>query len=480
MNAQQQQVVHLLVVLFCLFGIFCCLYNRRSVRAPLATNLCLIALLGHLFWLLFQSIGRYAYTSIPFVIVFAGYGMFALQSYLLTGRQRGVLLASCSSIACLGILLYLGVADHAQEVGHRIMPGQTLEKHIDLKGCDFTAAPSIAFILIDGNKDLESASITLNGNILPDRIRSFNHFDSSKYCLFNTMAEHAGFLQVSVDDFRQWRAIPIPEKLLNLHGTNTVCLNTPAPDSIVYGDIAHDQRTMLSPDYFAFDKMMSLPVSMETRLYSPTRTGRIIESSWIHGNRNQVQRLPDSLRIKLALAYDSKAGGSIETCHAFQYNLPAASFSLLARDPDGKSIRLNYRLLKLVGSITGSASLPNMQGSHLSVTVGGKCRLLKGPGDLGILVLLHGQGGQVNILGKNPGRVRVTKSWTEFSIQDLIPCAYLGYQPRSIEVCLYPCPWHQAQYLDSSQCSDIQIRDLTICVQPEQLPDLSNHHIYYY
>lgn len=146
---------------------------------------------------------------------------------------------------------------------------QFAEKRLDLgKGSEALGQkPSWALLLIDGDKYIANAKITVNDFELADKPTSVYDFYQDRYPLLAFISKLASYLHTDVNHVRQWRAVQIPLKHLNLEGKNSIKIYAPKTGAaIVYGDFDSDsERALPGYRYVSQSRLFTTSRSMDWR-----------------------------------------------------------------------------------------------------------------------------------------------------------------------------------------------------------------------
>lgn len=133
--------------------------------------------------------------------------------------------------------------------------------------------PSWALILIDGDANLSSADVTVNGHKVREKLESLYQFYPRKFQLINVMQLQAVTFGVKPDLIRQWRAVPVPVQWLNLDGKNIVSVKSAAgQQATIYGDypaLAGQRNYLPSFEVFSHGKLWNSVDSLDGRIVSP-------------------------------------------------------------------------------------------------------------------------------------------------------------------------------------------------------------------
>jgi hypothetical protein len=513
-----------------------------SVGPRLFGNLAAIALLSHLSFIMFQTMGRYAYTSMPLMALFTVYGFAVLHNKAAGGavRPRQLFLARTAAFAGLvvaGLIFNLDTFTHAaesHETAHVLHPGQSACRSFDLSGDPagiFSDASASALgdqgnrtgdmlLLVDADvQDPANLTLRLNGHDFKGPLLPLNCLNGRNYFLFDTMAEHAAFMRTQVQRFRQWRAVLVPpgEDFLSRDGINEIEIVNAGPgDVTLYGD-SHPARQVKSdagsdeagersdllpsPDYFASDRMLVSLTSTESRINTLATVTGLSSRSYVKDRdsaTNVARGLSDSLRLELAVAQESPSGVPRVADHdisaaptaAIDQKLSPQQFHWFARTAGG--IKVNKAVLKGVGLVSCDIDLSALKGesscTQLAVTLQGRARRLSGPGRLGVGAALSNKEGLSQGLGQFADFVEIAKAtnkdqpWTDFTLTDVVPISKLGGAARldKLTLSFLPCPRLESCYGAGRQCSDIEVQDLRVQVKALKLTDIAAKSIRIY
>jgi hypothetical protein len=361
-------------------------------------------------------------------------------------------------------------------------------------------------LLVDGDCNLEKCTINLNGIELKEKLISTMHFDSEHYALFDQLRPFGSAMRICVDDFRQWRAVPVAASLINWHGKNKIVLSCRTKWASVYAD-RRRTRYALSPDYCNYGLLAASPLvaGAESRYTDPVLTAGVRQASFLMGKtgvreapvvdlpgertgESSLKGLSDSLRVRFLVVpgnrqYKPADSGTAAAGKpaAFKIDVRRDSFDRMLWDCGSSDcLRINKVILYSAATVAAQIPLPAVdRQSHLKICIKGELRALKNPGEVGLFSALKGENGRVQILGKNPRALVAASNWRKFEIDDLVPLAALGGKAVSCELALYPCPWMESQYGVSRRATDAVFRGITIELSPAELPCLSRQRIIY-
>lgn len=469
-------------------------------RLPLEASILLC--LGHFSYLMVESTARYSFTAMPFVVLLAAYGFWQAGNMSLPEKTRNIvlLLAACLSVTLTALvahaeeLTWRNDARMCKEIVHNLGYGQSVAKTFDLSCALVPAKIQTAFVLIDGDKEIEHSDVYVNGHKLAARPLSAMHFDAMRYCIFDQMREFAPAMGINAQDLRQWRMLSVPVELLNLRGRNTITLTCKGKSAVVYADENPSQRYMHSPNYCNYGLLASsaLTSGAESRLTDPVSTASVKQSSFFFSNdlTSSRQHLPGSLKIRLALVLpaldqaNQASGSSLPDVvpALYKVNVERKSFDPMLWDVDStERVRMNKTILYAARSNAASIKLPDLgRYSHWKIKISGELRSVKNPGDVGLLSVVLGKNGEQVILGKTPRALQANFDWRKFVIEDIVPNKLFASAPGSICLALYPVPWMEGQYGASRKSCDSLFRNLKIEFGGSSMPELASNKIIYY
>lgn len=530
LDESAQIIVQRLIIAFAAFGVGIFLFSRRRYLQYDQCSILLIAIAliaGHLGYLMVECLPRYTYTAMPFAVLLAIYGIWQASQLSFQDKLAGRIIICSAAFASIGAGLLIHAEDLCRlfdrralfESAHVVHQFERVEKQIDLGSLRVPAHIKAAILMIDGDKELEKCKVVLNGRELKGRLLSTTHFDPRHYAMFDLMREFAPAMRVSVDDFRQWRAIPVEPGLINWQGRNRIVLTGNEKAVTVYGDRCSG-RYSLSPDYCNYGILSAAPIAagVEPRYTDPVIIAASKQSSELiracsgesnknslpgEGNQTSKETLKDSLRVRflviLANAAEAcgssikvetagksvidQAGRSLKTESASRtVKVARESFDRLLWDTSSNDcLRINKAILYAARTIAGQVPLPELEASsHVHIKVTGELKSLKrNAGEVGLLCVLRGSNEGTQILGKTPRALLAARDWQKFQIDDVIPLADLGGKAKALELAFYPCPWMEGQYGVSRQSSDAVFRNLVVEASSTELPSLSGPRIIY-
>jgi hypothetical protein len=479
-----QLIFHIILLAFGILGIsLYCLVGRSQANfeTRITGDLSIIFFLGHFCYVLFQAIARYALSAMPIFIIFAVYGCHFLihnrTGLSKTASRKAIAIAAILalffviSIESAESLTYIG---QPAEVSISLKNGDMIKKVINMPAGGILKHPAQqALILVDGDKNVCAADLLINGHKITSRLNSINNFSSKLYYIFATMAEYAHYMDFSIDDFRQWRAVPVPIDWLRADGSNTVVLIGRDNGIKLYADSQPNVRTMLSPGYFAHDQVFNNLFSLEPRILSQSLTEPVQQFSSITRKTGDIQNLSCSVRIKLALLSYSlpKRMSGNNTLPIFKTALLPVNFDPMLRNEN--FLKIDRNILKFAKNTKAEIMLPPiMGGSHYLIRIIGQYRTSKNGAQMGILPSIY-NGTQFFRLSTTPNYLIGKTDWRNFVIEDLVPSAVFKESPNKLSIGLYPCAWRDA-WLGCDRCSAVgEVKDIAVTIQALNLPDIA-------
>lgn len=499
-----QILLHRLILAIAAFGASAFVLSRRrylNVEQRNLLQISLVLIASHLAYLMVECQPRYAFTAVPFAVLLAIYGIWQVSSLSFQDAYRRLLIVASvgSALAISAVLI------HAENISNlfnpRVLIERTniintrdrVEKVIDFTGVKTPERIKSVFLLVDGDKELEKASVQLNGIDLRKKLLSTMHFDAAHYALYDQLREFGPAMRISVDDFRQWRAIPVDPSLINWQSKNRVLITGLAKTATIYSD-RRESRYSLSPDYCNYGILAAAPVAAgaESRYTDPVTTAAVKQESFAISKGEPRAALKNSLRVKLLLVLDegmqnsaiqngASQASSSDKPAVCKINVSRKVFDPMLWDSGSTDrLRINKVVLYAARTVAAELPLPDMKSStHIKLRITGEFKALKNPGEVGLGCAVKGINGGVQILGKTPRALQAKADWSKFEIQDLVPQSSVGGKISHVHLALYPCPWMEGQYGVSRHATDALFRNVYIEAEAVDLPSISGRRIIY-
>jgi|GEM_PF-2287384 hypothetical protein len=270
------------------------------------------------------------------------------------------------------------------------------------------------------------------------------------------------------DDFFQWFACPLPQKLIESNG------NPQATIDIAGCDIIHS-RLLNDPHvsdwrYFSAGKLCNNPLMMDSRL-----TTSLPRQTALHNLRdNSTGALSQAQCFLLDIAcsnIESPKQTILET------QISPSSFDPIFRAPEkADCLLIDKTRLKMAQKIAASLQLTSLDknSKFLQLSFEGCVKATKRDKMLGILITISNNSlGKSTLLPYCPEGVNATLNERKFEVKGLINLAALGFAPTSIEIALFPRDWPQYTLYGADRfCGAFEVKNLRLKVCDPQLPML--------
>lgn len=465
-----QRYLHWVYLTLGLAGAFCYfLFGGRSKLSSsqrLLLDCLVLVLIGHNVYAQFQAMARYGFTAMAPLVILAAYGLSRILSGKVFSYLAGFSLAVVTVLA-IHQIEPVTLSDKLVPRDYPLKSGETVERTITL-GAGQLKGDEQALLLVDFWTANQSPrlSVKINGKNVSGEFVSLNHYNSSYYQIFNTMAEHGSLMRTDVDLFHQWRALPVNAADLKV-GANTIELrNEGAEDITISGDFAPfegkpENFLLPSPDFFASDRMLVSLTSLESRISALRPAG-----GFKPGQRRP--RILLALSSAVGMKTGSSEGQTTVVKGEWQTSLSAKDFHWYTKQPDG-TIAVNKETLKGIGLVSTTVPVDLPDGvTHIRVTLSGQMLSKGGPGRLGISGSVCSPFDKWQDLNHFDDFVQVqskTGQWKAFKQWDMVPLSYLGNKVDKVTVNFAPCPRLEPQYGAGNNCSDLRLKDLKVEVQ---------------
>lgn len=262
-----------------------------------------------------------------------------------------------------------------------------------------------ALLLIDSNKEIQQAEISINGHKLQESARSVYHYYQSKYDLLTFLEELAADIKVKPEDVRQWRAVPIPLDYLRLRGKNTITVSPLSGKALtIYGDYAELESNVLPTfEHLSHSRIFADASCLDWRPRIKFLTN-CPSQSYIESNHSK-ERKPGNLDLCSAPGVQK---GRLRLLLAIgpDDDEPSLANTSTTKSPDSNSLKFKKADLanKGVAQNTTTANISFDQScrakyalntspktTHVLVELKGKARLLAGdPKQAVVRINLHG------------------------------------------------------------------------------------------
>jgi hypothetical protein len=221
------------------------------------------------------------------------------QSCLDSSRFSPPVLFACALLSTFFVLLPVALTTafivDRRTVEIALSPGQSIARKVFLPGQSQKSELAQYFLLVDCNDKFMQGHCRVNGAALPGHLISANKLDSSVYGSFNVLRMFAQAMDLSADQLRQWRIVPIPQGVLRLGEANLLEI-------------------------------------------SSGQTGFSLLADRLLSGENSV-RLPRRKSMSLSKAYNLDARSAIESRIVDQIATPVVASSAVVADVDGRTVR---------------------------------------------------------------------------------------------------------------------------------------------
>lgn len=516
-SAEKQELIHKVVLYFSYLGILVFLFRRKDDGEPgdgepgichrdAVLSYCLVLIAGHLLYLAFQSIGRYFFTALPFMMLFAMVGLQTtfvwLREFARALKLKQELPASIlrrgipiSTLALSGAVLTGSAEAFALpsgdiESGLNIKPDQKFQISFDLSRLKPGAAPDAVILLIDSDRLAELASVTLNGTSVNEGIIPASGLCLEWYQSARVMRENANLIGVPHSALRQWRAVFLPLNSVNLKGPNTATFVNHSSHSICLYGACRNREYLPAPGLAGSDYMQNTTTGMDVRIPQRLRRNELNAKFSLISEQGQCTAVGAHPGFAVVIATNPGKPNGLSSPpdvpgegRQQKLTLPVS----LSTFPPGslspsESAALITPQLASTRTIYGWAKLPSSQMPNpIKITLRGKAKLLKGDGRLGVKLVCETGNGQAVVPALNPDFLKIAlNEWTTFEMHDYLPPSNFGSSIKSVLVELLPCPISQSVYANSWDGSSFLVRDLELSIQPLKINDVTGYHLRYY
>lgn len=471
-GTRPQGFYHCLLLFLGLGGVFA--WILTSERKNKLAILCIAAATGQCVYLMFEPVCRYAFPQIAFAPVLS-----ALFLALLPGNSKKwktIALASILSAGCVELIAQSEKqsSKRLEEVAHALANNEKLAATIKFNPQSLPGS-TIALLLVDGDANLESARVEVNGHKCFGNLIAFNYYDPQRYQAFNLLKELGYGMHVQVDDFRIWRAIPVPLNAIE-DGVANITITAGQQGCTIYGD-HQESRNYLSPDFLCVNRLINSKSSLEMRNESPIPAARTMRS-WTFS---------DNPRIHLLLAKDANpAAEELKSSTPLKPSnlniaLSPADFDENMRTPTGE-IKISRSILKAARSTGLVRKLPKLDSAaNVQITLEGDMHSGPKPGELGIVISTVTDKNTECFLARLPSSIPTKSDWTHFKLTDITPCKTRQGEVNAISIAFFPGPWQQiAGYGADKKCTDTLIRNLRLSVRNVTVPSLADKQLVFF
>ena len=500
MDAKLQQVIHVLYVAMLLFGSACLIIRRRqeSVDEAMLPILCLSSAAGQFIYIMFEPVCRYAFPLMVFAPVLGSAGVHGLFCAK-PGQRKATALIATSFTAVILILLALSAGSASRRqivISKNLSPGDKLDIQLLLRKPIDTRCDT-AMLLIDCDRRFAPTDLRVDNHSLgAPPLLPFALFDEQKSKSFNLLREFAYTFGKEIDDFRQWRAMPVPIEDLQGKTSINVSIRQGNAPATIYGLAARPSRAMLSSDYLDVNRMINSPDSLEPRVLDPVQTGGS-NRMMVNGNLETATFMGTAVHLALGMPKtgtvlpktgtvlprtDERTNSHSSPDQApWSLDIDPHLFDPLLRDRNIGTLIINRAILKAAQTNAAIVTVPKSPSACLSLKLTGSLKCDRKIGSLGLVVSSVTASGAQSILCRLPKAIAATQEWQSFEIADLLPNNNLKDPIEKLSISVFPGPWQQvAGYGCDKSCSTVWIRSLKLTLKPTDLPSFTNRQVFYY
>ncbi|MBA3857708.1 MAG: hypothetical protein C0507_12435 [Cyanobacteria bacterium PR.3.49] len=441
---------------------------------------------------MFEATARPGFTSFPIITVFGVVGVFLSMDALKERRYTRAVLSIVGAflLACLVVSSEKLVAAVPKDEIVSLAAGETARCSLKLseKLTRSFAGKEIALLLIDGDRGLENAAVTVNGKQIDSPILPLNSLDSLRFRNYNILRECAYGLGVSISDIRQWRAAVIPVQYLKPGSENTFAVTAEKVGASIYVDAEPEKRRHLDTKLVSVNRLLNQSSGYENRPFDSVLSAKTNKRFDLISGLNQnhsAQPLGKALRMHLAVSHRNPSTIGLSETNSqdsgLSFSLKQEDFPLLMRVAKTDEVQVSKYIL--AHSITGiSVKVPPFrQSTHVRVRLSGEFKADKDGSPAGIAITTADQGGLPWLLPNVPFAVPAHKQWSRFQVQDVVPVNIYAKPISVIALGFYPGPWPEASGVGPSVArGKINFRNLKLDVEPYSAIDLGGADLMVY
>lgn len=556
---------HRFLLLCGLFGLVAfVMCGAKNATADLIAKISIAFVAGHLAYVPFETLPRYGFTAMPLFVLFAAYlfsalslqlSKFKLALLLVLGIAVAVLLSndlfpfiaafvapgqspdavelSVRIGALLGLSIYAATlfAPLAASRKHQIAGFLTLtvlfgvciasllahyvhDEELRDWRCTLKPGwsavrevmvpkkrPDWALVLIDGDQTISRSQIRVNGELLHDHLSNLGLFAVQSYYLNSDLQLLCNLQNKDIDSMRQWRAVPVPLKLLKFGSVNAISVepsgSLPVRIFGAYPPSCGTQISLPSLDKITLSKTYLYYDSLETRVADPNYTSPVDTTSYLKNGtaENKGDLSTDrgiqngQYRIYMVLGYPTAFQSSSDSHRpvAVVANVPrtvkanpslkeGASLKVVRKigpadfgktaDSDGTgglTVSVGaYAALPLPPSLTLSSS------EHFKIRITGEDRAVTPASVFGVVVTSERAGDQALFISGAQLMTRPKSEWSPFEVAADAPVTAISGDSKKLGLRLI------------GTNGGVQVRHLTYSIEPVDLPSFRNHDVQIY
>lgn len=433
-------------------------------------------------------------------------------------------------IVVLSLLLSAGVVSDSLDAKNYIewrcplRPTESITRNCSLH---LPAKPAKAWVLIDGDRGVEAADITVNGHDCSHMPVPMLDADAEYYQLHNIIKTYAYEHGVSLASMRQWRVAAIDPRFIKDNGANEIVLTAGPGGATVYGEYDTGARhQLLSVNGFSPGKICNDTEDYEGRLYESPATLVPPEGCSLHilpdgtATDDTPADVPLELsdlspaygqqegryRLFLALATpnapvptetgtpgDTGAPSRTGSVAEQKFDLPARMFDPWMRTNVSGDACLAATKLTWQAARTHAVTVKLKQPLHspIRITVTGQTMSPTRKARASVLVTFGNGGAGSNkndgsypafnmVLPETPSSLPAGRIWQDFEISGVVPANFIKGGLSEISVALLPGYWDQVSEYGNADRKLVLFRQLSVSARPVDLPIIDSRRLSVY
>ena len=460
-------------------------------------------------YLLFEANSRYGFSITPFLAVFCALPFAAYsqinnreqtdQETAIARRSLRVQLMALSAVAAISTLLIANLDNithlgQSHELTFEMAPHEVASKTLTLSEQQKPKAPTTkAFILVDGDRRLEKATLKINGKEIAGDLQHLRYFYPSKYQEYYVFQELGYAMDELPENYRQWRMVEISPALINWSGDNTIAVRAPDAGMLIYGESDAQTSHYLSPLYYSPIKLGNASRGLETRLVMPETKARVKQLSNRIGASGQSATVPGALRIHLVIAdtldpATEKEAQSPAMASALEkaiplskrhYDITSKNFDPCFSTGNANELHTSRHVVDAAAGVCSDFSIARAPNSNaVKLKLSGFIKATKPGSKVGLLLVSKNKTGQPVLISNTPPYLKADQTWQPFTIEDVLPSGELADGPVTLTVGIYPGPWVEiCGYSCDRRSADALIKDLKLDMEPAYQLDLTKYRL---
>lgn len=363
-------------------------------------------------------------------------------------RCKPVLVTLAAILALVSALILFAFEYSERECRQWQSPlkqGMSVTRNVDLSRAP---RPDWALVLVDGDSEIESAQVAVNGTVIKEPLESLYQYYGRKYDLQNYIGMFASLQRQSPAKLHQWRAVQIDPDLLDFSSSdNELRVTATTAKVTVFGDFVREGVSeLLLPSFEQISPgklFNSAEDTYDCRMMQKVGGAPSVEKClvWTADQRKNGVDLSTKpgiqqgrFRVFLLAGYDNrhvKGSPAIESAEPSPATaiIPIGSAMFeVSGEPGvgaGDELKLKPSAVPYRAQVVIPASMLGC--SHVHVEISGSARSTAGVGNLAIAGVLKTGNKQelAAILPGCPALFKVDGAAHPFSLQANVPCGSL-------------------------------------------------------